>query len=104
MNTTILATLVASSTDLEQYTTYVFQLVDNKDIEIFGSRYVMMIRWPNWEAPELQIGCKGYIKCKEVRSGIDQWFDGKEFTYYKYDDIVFEKFIPYQEQTNELFI
>lgn len=102
--TTILATLVASSTDFEQYTTYVFELVENKDIEIFGSRYVMMIRWPNWDAPELNIGSKGYVKFREVRSGIDQWFDGIEHVYYKYDDIIFEKFIPYQEQTSELFI
>lgn len=102
---TILAQLVAKSKDIDNYETYVFKLLDEDSITKMNQSYVMCVRYPNWEAEEVNIGQVGYVKVHEVRAGIDQWFDGQQMNYYKYSDIIFYKFISKpQDQTNELFL
>ena len=36
----------------------------------------MCVRWPNWECRQLKNGESGYLDFKEVRAGIDTWYDG----------------------------
>lgn len=97
---TVLGKLVEANTDVDGYTTYVF-----KDIDKNYDEYYMMVRYPKWDAPKVQLGAEGYVKFAEVQAGIDQWFDGTKFNKYRYDDIIFYKFIEKgNEQTNELFL
>ena len=71
---TILAKLVASNTDPEQYVTYVFQDLESKE-------YLMCVQFPNWEHRSLRLGEIGFLEYKEIRAGIDTWFDGSKITY-----------------------
>ena len=36
---------------------------------------------------------EGYLKYKEVRAGVDEWYDGTTHNFYKYSNVVFEKFV-----------
>lgn len=101
----IYAELVAKDTDPYNYTTYVFAVLDDKMIETIGSLYVMCVQFPNWEQDVINIGDRGYLRYKEVRAGIDEWFDGTAFNYYKYSNVIFEKFIKTQAlDTREVFV
>jgi hypothetical protein len=61
----------------------------------------MTVQYYNWVSDPINIGDKGYVKVKEVRAGIDQWWDGLKHNYYKYDDVVFYKFVPIQDIKQE---
>lgn len=102
---TLYAKLVEKYKDLENYETYVFKLLDKDSIEQMNQLYCMCVRYPNWQCEDIQIGQIGYVKVQEVRAGIDQWFDGNKMNYYRYDDVIFQKFIESKsKQTNELFL
>lgn len=101
---TVFAELVASKQDLEGYITYVFKLLDDYSIQQINSSYLMAVRYYNWVGDPILIGDKGYVKVKEVKAGIDQWWDGIKMNVYKYDDIIFYTFVPYQEPHQKEFI
>lgn len=101
---TVFGELVASKKDIEGYITYVFKLLDDYSIQQINSSYLMAVRYFNWVADPIDIGDKGYIKVKEVKAGIDQWWDGNKMIYYKYDDVIFYTFVPYQETYQKEFI
>lgn len=86
-----LVKLLVQETDAFGYTTYVFECLE--DYMIRQTKYIMCIRYPNWEHRQLQIGEEGYLDFVEVRAGIDSWFDGTAMVPYKYDAIQFIKFI-----------
>lgn len=98
---TVFGELVASSKDMEGYITYVFKLLDECSIQKVDSNYLMTVQYYNWVSDPINIGDKGYVKVKEVRAGIDQWWDGLKHNYYKYDDVVFYKFVPIQDIKQE---
>ena len=97
---TIHAKLLEALCDIAGYTTYVFQILDQDRTYLVESDYLMCVRYPNWDSPEIKKGDKGYLEVKEVNAGIDQWFDGNNMNYYKYDDIIFYKFIKETPQTD----
>lgn len=84
----VLAKLVACEQDI--YTTYVFECLEDK---VNSSKYVMTIRYPNWNDKILKLGDIGYLHFEERRAGIDKWFDGKEMVPYSYDTVQYIKFI-----------
>ena len=88
---TILAKLAASNIDPEQYVTYVFQDLESKE-------YLMCVQFPNWEHRSLRLGEIGFLEYKEIRAGIDTWFDGSKMIPYNYNNIQFIKFIPKPEE------
>lgn len=92
---TVFAELIAFDKDVEGYITYVFKLLDEYSINKLQSEYLMTVQYYNWVSDPINIGDKGYVKIKEVKAGIDQWWDGKQHNYYKFDDTIFYKFIPY---------
>lgn len=94
---TALVQLVAQETDTCNYTTYVFKVLDNAEINQLGTSYIMCVRWPNWEHRALKNGESGYLNFKEVRAGIDTWYDGSRQIPYKYTNIIFERFIEIQQ-------
>lgn len=74
------------------YIIYVFQNLDSKT---WDTKYIMTVRFPNWNSPLLQVGDKGFLKYKEVEAGKTTWWDNNNQTnvVYKYDNIIFEDFI-----------
>lgn len=83
---TIYAKLVAKQTDCMGYTTFVFQNLDE-----YG--YVMCVMFPNWEQSYIDIDDVGYVSTRSVEAGVDKWYNGTDFTPYKYTNIIFQKFI-----------
>lgn len=83
--------LKAAETDICGYTNYVFE---NLDYESVDFKYIMTVRFPNWNQSVFNIGDIGYVNVKYVTGGVDKWFDGTDFNTYKYTNVIFMKFIP----------
>lgn len=97
-----LTKLIASNRDSLDYITYVFKnLEDNIPSRL---KYIMCVRYPNWNSKNLKLGDKGYLHYEEVRAGIDKWYNGKEMVPYKYDAVQFIKFIPLQTEKEHEYI
>lgn len=88
---TIRAKLLDYSEDIGGYIVYVF--IDLDYIGATPSPYVMVTRFPNWNAPMYKIGDSGFLSYKDVVAGQTDWWDGHQYHKYKYTDSVFEKFI-----------
>lgn len=75
---------------------YVIYLFKNLDEKItYELEYVMTVRFPNWNTPEITIGETGYLQYKEVFAGKDEWWDSQneQFVKYKCTNIIFLDFI-----------
>ena len=90
------AKLVATYTDSFGYVNYVFQDLEYTNPDY---KYMMCVKFPNWESPHIDIEDIGYVTVKYVREGIDKLYDGSEFVTYKYTNIIFLKFIQECEKT-----
>lgn len=79
------------------YITYVFQ---NLDPTTWRNEYIMLVRFPHWEAPFPQIGEVGFLSFKEVVAGQDKWWDKYTQTNiaYNYDNVIFLNFIRENKQ------
>lgn len=99
---TALVQLVAIRTDSLDYTTYVFECLEDKMIAI--SKYIMCVRYPNWNHRQLTLGEIGFLNYKEIKAGTDTWFDGYNMVPYKYDTIQFISFIEKPENSNQEYI
>lgn len=88
------AKLVASCTDTMGYTNYVFE---NLDFQDYDDKYLMCVKFPNWNNAIFNYGDVGYVTVRFVREGIDRWYDGQDFNVYKYTNIIFLKFIKEKE-------
>lgn len=97
-----LAKLVAKTTDSQDYTTYVFKCLE--DYMIKQTPYIMCTKWPNWNSKVINIGDVGYLDFMEIRAGIDEWFDGKNFIPYNYNNIQFIRFVPKPETEDHEYI
>lgn len=98
----VLTKLVALNQDNLGYITYVFECLE--DYMISQSKYIMCIRYPNWNHKFLQIGDIGYLNCIEIRAGIDKWFDGEKMIPYNYNTIQFIKFVDKQIEENHEYV
>lgn len=92
---TILAQLVASDADSLGYITYVFKCLEDDVASL--SRYIMCVRYPNWNHRHVKLGEVGFLTVEEVRAGTDTWYDGMKMIPYKYNAIQFLKFIDKPE-------
>lgn len=97
--------LVCQDTDSQGYTTYVFELLESDEMNRLGCRYVMCIRWPNWDHREIRNGEVGYLSYSIIDAGIDKWFDGKSLMFIPYNNsgIQFNKFISEQPNMTHSF-
>lgn len=98
-NITALVKLVADYEDTFGYITYVFECLEEYIIK--QTKYVMCVRFPNWQTKNLNIGDIGYLEFREIRAGIDKWFDGEKMIPYNYDTIQFIKFIDKPEEKED---
>ena len=87
---TIHAKLVAEQSDGMGYTNYVFEDLEATDPDY---KYVMCIRFPNWEQGLISLNDIGFLSIRYVEEGVDKWFDGKNLIPYKYTNVIFLKFI-----------
>lgn len=87
--------LVASQADGMGYTNYVFEDLEFKN---YDYKYIMCVRFPNWNQSAFNLNEEGFITIRYVKEGVDKWFDGTNFNTYKYTNIIFMKFIPIKEQ------
>ncbi len=97
---TIHAKLLEAVCDIEGYITYVFQILDQERTYLVSTDYLMCVRYPNWDHADIKKGDQGYLEVKEVVAGQDQWFDGVSMNYYRYDDVIFIKFIKETPRTD----
>lgn len=100
---TVLAKLVAKENDTCGYITYVFVILDRSERKRLNSKYIMCVRYPNWEHRDIKVGEIGYLNYKVIIAGVDQWFDGKDLRYYKYSTIQFVKFISKSTSKKRLY-
>lgn len=84
--------LVAAVGDPMGYVTYVFKILDEEFTK--DTKYVMVVKCPNWESPTLTIGDRGYVYFESWEAGKDKWWDGINMNYYKYNFTQFIKFVP----------
>lgn len=87
------AKLLTYRNEFGGYVIYVFRNLE--DDTVIG-KYIWTIRFPNWNCPVLKVGDIGYLQYKEVEAGKTTWWDNNTQTnvFYKYDNIIFENFIP----------
>lgn len=94
---TIHAKLVAKDMDCMGYISYVFENLEYKDEEF---KYIMCVRFPNWNCPDIHLEDKGYVIVRYVEAGKDTWYDGNNVVPYKYTNVVFMKFIEDKPEIN----
>ena len=96
--TTIYAKFVAESVDFMGYTSYVFENLESTN---WDNKYIMCVRFPNWNQAFFSIGDIGYLNVRYVEQGVDKWFDRKNLIPYNYDNIIFLVFKHEQRMITE---
>lgn len=99
---TILAQLIATYNNGLGYITYVFKCLDEEIAS--KSRYIMCVRYPNWDHREITLGEIGFLNYLEVTAGIDTWYNGEEQVPYKYTNIQFIKFIKKPKEIDTEYV
>lgn len=98
---TIKAKLVAKSTDIGNYITYVFENLESINID---DKYIMCVQFPNWNQSTVNINDVGFVHVRYVKEGVSQWYDGEKMNVYKYTNIVFLKFIKEPNKVDTEFL
>lgn len=97
----IFGKLIASTTDPFGYITYVFELLDEEDRNIWKYKHLTCVRYPNWQCKKLQIGDTGFVEINIVKAGVDTWYDGEKLVPYKNSAKQFLKFVEKSETEEE---
>lgn len=99
------AKLVAKGDDGLGYITYVFEIIDDYDLKRLNTKYIMCVRYPNWDSAKIYLGEKGYLEVMEVIAGVDKYFKNNTMIPYNYSNVQFLKFIPEKtEITKEIIV
>lgn len=94
----VLTKLVACHQDCG-YVTYVFERLEK--VYSWKDQYIMCVKFPNWNTKTIAIGDEGYLEYKEIRAGIDKWYDGDNMIPYRYDTIQFLNFVEKPEEKED---
>ena len=71
----------------------------------YDYKYVMCVRFPNWEQNIIEIGDEGFLHYKEIIPGVNKWFDGKEFVdYNSFEGFQFIKFVKKLPKKEEIYV
>ena len=98
---TLRVELKAKNIDIGNYITYVFENLDQTNI---NDKYIMCVQFPNWNQSEISIGDVGYVNIRYVKEGVSQWYDGDKMNVYKHTNDVFLKFIKEPEKVDKEFL
>lgn len=93
------AELLCQETDVQDYTTYVFKLLEEE--ERYRFKYIMCTKWPNWNHRELRNGEIGFLHFTEIVAGKDEWFNGTTYIPYRYSNLQFDRFIREQDKQHK---
>lgn len=96
--------LVAGITDIQGYTTYVFEILDHDDVRRLDTKYVMCVKFPNWESSPIKLEEAGYLSFREIEAGKDTWFNGTSFVKYNYDMVQFLNFVRKPDKVEDTCI
>ena len=103
--TTIHCKLVAEHQDLLGYITYVFESLDKDQESFLLSKYLMAVRFPNWDQGVIELGDSGFLTFKEVIPGINKWFDWKEFVdYNSFEGFQFIRFVKEKPSQDNVYV
>lgn len=94
----IQAKLLAYNEDTGGYTTYVFQ---NLESDNWANKYIMCVRYPNWESSYPDINDIGFLQCTYIIGGASYYnrmLDMEDK--YKYSHIRFDKFLPIEKKVD----
>lgn len=94
---TLKVRFVAKTTDILGYSNYVFE---NLNEVSYDEKYIMCVRFPNWNQKPFELQEEGFVTVRYVKAGVDTWYDGEKLVPYKYTNIIFLKFISLPK-TNE---
>ena len=83
---------------------YVWHIFKNLEPINPDTMYIACIEFPNWTKDSFITGDKGYLTVKYVEQGVDKWFDGKNFNFYRYTNVIFMKFILAKSITTEVIL
>ena len=86
--------------DVNGYTTYVLELAEESEIVLHGFKYLTCVKLPNWDV-DLKIGDKGYVEYREIKEGVDTWFDGEKLIPYNYTFTQLINFVKYKQENHE---
>lgn len=95
------AKFLAKNTDMMGYSSYVFENLDSTDC---SDKYIMCVRFPNWNQAPFMIGDVGFLSVNYVEEGKDEWFNGQDFVKYRYTSIIFMKFILEKSNNTKEYI
>lgn len=96
---TYYARFLAECKDTMGYITYAFE---NLEYTSPLDHYIMCVRFPNWSQGTFSIGDIGYLNVRYVEQGVDKWFDGENFNFYRYTNTIFMKFMLEKPPINEV--
>ena len=83
---------------------YVWHIFKNLEPINPDTMYIACIEFPNWTKDSFITGDKGYLTVKYVEQGVDKWFDGENFNFYRYTNVIFMKFILAKSITTEVIL
>lgn len=90
---TIRCKFIAQEQDLLDYRTLVFENLESSPP--FGKKYIMCVRFPNWNHRLMELGEIGFLTYNEVIAGKDDWYDPsiRSMVPYNYSNLIFIKFV-----------
>lgn len=88
--------LITEQDEIGGYKVYVFENLDYTD---WYDKYIMCVRYPNWDAPDIKIDEEGYLSFTEIIPG-NQYFNVKtrQTDVFLYSHIRFNKFVRLKEK------
>ena len=88
----IKAKFVQGRMELNGYQIYVFE---NLESDYWDNKYIMCVRYPNWEGEEPTTDVIGFLQYTYIHAGTSYYnrLLGKDCIY-NYDHIRFDKFLP----------
>lgn len=89
--------------EVNGYTTYVMEVLESDEVTLHGFKYLTCTRFPNWSDPILSIGDKGYLNYRDIKEGVDLWYNDAngDMVPYKYSFTQYVKFVPYKDSDHE---
>lgn len=85
---------------LNGYKTYIFKNINGYELE---DEYFMIVRRPNWEHRELQVGEYGYVTFEKIKAGVDTYFKDNQNLFYNFSTNQFIKFLSNKKGVDEEF-
>ncbi len=90
------AKLVAYQESTNGYINYVFWNIES---DSWDNQYIMCVRYPNWDSPQINIDDEGYLSFTEIVAGT-KYFNSKtnKEDVFLYNHIRFNRFIKDKNQ------